>query len=135
MTQRTFIKTAVPLLSIVGISVALLLFEPNLAHAAIKFDSSGTLAGSSGLPTDTPTAVALRIISTFLQVLGIIALLMIIYGGYLIMSGGGIFAGGDQAGSAAQIKKGREVITWAIVGAIIILSSLGILEYIDTLLV
>ena len=92
------------------------------------FDKEKTLASGSGLPQDDPESIVMNIIKAFLQLIGIIDLVLIIYGGFIIMTGGA--ASGGEGGSAG-IKKGKDIILWAFVGAAIILSSLGILEYID----
>lgn len=119
----------------IGIFVTLGFGTEALATSPIDWFNlgSGELA-ASGVPTDDPVQITLNIIKTALQILGLIVVLFIIYGGYLIMSGGGIIGLGDHAGQATQIKKGKDVIQWAIVGAVIILSSLGIVTYLDSTL-
>ncbi len=103
-----------------------------LAASPSDYFPSGYFSGF--MPTDDPVTVALNIIKTLLQVLGVVVVLFIVYGGYLIMSGGGILGVGDYAGKSTQIKKGKDVIQWAVIGAIIILSALGIVSYLDSAL-
>ena len=86
-------------------------------------DSS--LQTTSGLPDVSPVDVALNVISTFLSVLGIITLVLIIYAGFMILISGG---------SEEKVKKGRETLMWAIIGAVVILSSLGITLFIENLI-
>jgi hypothetical protein len=50
---------------------------------------------------------------------GIVAVIMIIYGGYLYMT---------SQGNAAQTKKGRDVLTWAILGLIVVILAAAIVN-------
>lgn len=117
--------------SIVVILVLLFLYlSPVAAQTATSyFDPGGTISKNSGLPQDDPTDITLNLIKGFLQLMGIIALVLIIYGGFIIMTGG---ATGE--GSPAAVKKGKDIILWSIVGALVILSSLGIIEYIESII-
>ncbi|PIW36718.1 MAG: hypothetical protein COW24_04100 [Candidatus Kerfeldbacteria bacterium CG15_BIG_FIL_POST_REV_8_21_14_020_45_12] len=101
-----------------------------LGQSVIAAPTSGTyinssLQSTSGLPDLSPVAITLNIISTFLSVIGLIALLLIIYAGFLILTSGG---------NEEKVKKGRETLIWAVIGATIILSSLGITLFIDNLI-
>ena len=61
------------------------------------------------------TGIYTKIVSALYYLLGIAAVLAIIYGGYLYMT---------SRGNAAQAQKARTVLTWAIVGlAIAVLAS------------
>lgn len=82
-----------------------------------------TVLGKSGLPTKTTTQNILAIVRSFLQVIGIVDLVLIIYAGFLMTLAGG---------NPEKFKQGRNILFWAIVGTVIILSSLGIVEFIDS---
>lgn len=99
-----------------------LLARPALAQDATDYFDPGGVIGGSGLPTDSPVAVTLNIISAFLGVIGLIALIIIIYAGFTIMT---------SAGNTEKVEKGKQMLTWAVIGIIIILSSLGIIQFID----
>jgi hypothetical protein len=62
-----------------------------------------------------------KIIKTVLGIVGSIALVMFIYGGFMWMTAGG---------NTDRIKKGRDVLTWATIGLIIIFTSYAILTFI-----
>jgi len=62
-----------------------------------------------------------RIVQVFLGLLGTIAVILIIYGGWLYMS---------SAGDAQKIVKAKKVIINAVIGLLIILSSLAISQFI-----
>ena len=83
-------------------------------------------------PGDVPTKISdatggqgsfrqlvLTILNFFLGFLGLLAVIMIIYGGVLYVS-----AGGDEG----KIDKGKKIIMYAIVGIIIILLSFAIVN-------
>jgi len=68
--------------------------------------------------TDVPTLVN-NIVKVILGVVGALALAMFVYGGMMWMTS----AGNDQ-----RITKGKETLTWAVIGLLIIFSSYAILN-------
>jgi len=70
---------------------------------------------------DAIPELAGRIIKAVLGVVGVLALIMFIYGGILWMTSGG---------SAEKIKKGKDTIVWAVIGLAFIFFSYAILEFI-----
>ncbi len=68
----------------------------------------------TGLPQDTPGAFIARIVSYALGFIGIILIVMIIYGGFLYMTGGG---------NEKQTETAKNVLTYAIIGAVVIFSA------------
>lgn len=66
-----------------------------------------------------------RIIQSLLGLVGSLALVMFIYGGFLWM-----FSGGNQD----RVKKGKDVLTWATLGLAIIFTSYAILKFVFTVL-
>lgn len=58
-----------------------------------------------------------RVIKGFLSVIGSIALLMFVYGGVLWLT---------SAGNSDRIKKGKDIIVWAVLGLGIIFSAYAI---------
>ena len=67
------------------------------------------ISGESGIAT-----LIGRVIKAALGLVGAFALLMFVYGGFLMLASGGK---GDQ------INKGKEVLIWAVIGLIVILGS------------
>lgn len=63
--------------------------------------------------TDIRLLIA-RVISAVLSIIGVIALLMFVYGGFLWMISGG---------NEGQVEKGKEVLKWTTLGIILIVSA------------
>jgi hypothetical protein len=76
---------------------------------------------ATGLAATDPRIVVGKIIQIFLGLLGVIALGLIIYGGFLWMT---------AAGNEEQIDRAKKVLTSAIIGLVIILSAFGITTFI-----
>lgn len=81
-------------------------------------------ASSANLPITDTISTAFGIIEAFLQLLGLIGLVLIIYGGFTLLF---------SAGNPEKVKKGRDIVLWAIIGIAVVLSSYGILLYIDSI--
>jgi len=88
----------------------------------------GVRAGAGYAETDEYAAsrVAGTIISAFLSFLGIIFVILVIYGGYLWMT---------ARGNEEQVNKAKDTLQKAIIGLIIILSSYGIWFFLWTELI
>ena len=113
---------------IVTTGVGMGLFYVNTAMA----QSSGSGSNSFISPTDAPGRVSqatngagslrelvLTIVNFFLGFLGLVAVLMIIYGGFLYMTSGI---------NAEGAKKGKTILTMSILGIMIILLSFAIVN-------
>lgn len=74
-----------------------------------------------GLTTQDPRVFVARVIKGFLGLLGIIAVILVLYGGYLYMT---------SAGNPERINLAKKVITNAGIGLAIILASYGIVTFI-----
>ena len=71
--------------------------------------------------TDIFVIVGDRVVKTALGIIGSIALIMFVYGGFLWLTSGG---------SPDKIKKGRDVVMWAGIGIIVILTSYILLKFV-----
>ncbi len=91
-------------------------FHPALAQTAL--DSVGT---ASGLPTDNIAIIIARIIRIVLSILGIISVILILYGGWIFMT---------SQGDPTKVKKAIAIIKNTVIGLIIILTSYGIASFI-----
>jgi hypothetical protein len=76
-------------------------------------DSPGRIAEATG-GESSARALVLTIVNFFLGFLGLIAVLMVIYGGVLIVT---------SAGKEDQAGKGKKILTYAAIGIVIILLS------------
>ncbi len=105
-------KIAKNLLSILIILVGVLVFKFAFAQdfgtAAVNNGLSGSLA------TGDPRTIAARIVNLALGFLGVIALGLIIYAGFLWMT---------SAGEEEKVSKAKKLLTGAVIGLVIILSS------------
>ena len=104
-----------------------MLFMPVLTMAATS-DVPGFLpddpdAGTfdPGLGDAPPYEVAARIINVALGLLGIVALILIIWGGFIWMS---------ARGNEEQVSKAKKILESAVIGLVIILASFGISQYV-----
>ncbi len=61
----------------------------------------------------------LTIINSFLGFLGVLAVIMVIYGGFMYITG---------SGDPAKADKGKKVITYAIIGIVVILISFALIN-------
>lgn len=82
------------------------------------FDPGGKVASGAGLPKTTLLDYVFNIIKSGLGILAVVALALIIYAGFTILT---------SAGNEDKIKTGRQILLWAIIGLIIIFSSFSIL--------
>ncbi len=90
---------------------------PLLAYCflAASLPSPVVAAGlSNPLGTTDLNEVFARLIKAVLGVSGGLALLMFIWGGFLFLTAGG---------NDGRIKKGKETLTWAIIGIVVILAA------------
>lgn len=69
---------------------------------------------------DIPTLVA-NIIKAILGLTGSMALLIVIYGGFLLLT---------SAGSQEKVKKAKDMIMWAVIGIFVILASFLIMQFV-----
>ncbi len=85
--------------------------------------AAGSNGADLGEAADPRTVVA-RVIQVFLQTLGILLIIYIIYGGTLIFLSGG---------SEDKVNEGKTVIRRAVIGMIVIMTSYSITIYVSSL--
>jgi amino acid transporter len=71
----------------------------------------------------TPELFIGQIIKAVLGVVGSLALLMFVYGGFLMLT---------AAGKAEKWKKGTDVLVWAIIGLVIIFTAYALVSFVIT---
>lgn len=102
--------------------IFLFLILPNVTLAQSAGDRFGLAdAASIGLPENDLKVAIVRIIQILLGFLGIIAVIMILYGGFIWMTSGG---------DPAKIEKAKKILINTVIGIIIILSSYIITAFI-----
>lgn len=85
-----------------------------------KMDAVADKAGYN-IDTATPNSIIGTVIKTFLSLLGIIFLILMLYGGYLWMT---------DRGGGKSVEKGKEVIQAAVIGLGITLASYAITYFV-----
>lgn len=70
-----------------------------------------------------PVIIVATITKYLLGVLGASAIIMFLYGGFMMVF---------SAGNEEKLKKSRSILVWAIIGITIVLSSYSILNYVFT---
>lgn len=106
--MRTFLRSAFA--GIVSVLSAVV-FAPAV-HAQVRTSYEGLNLGSND-----PEVIVLNIIAWFLGILVLIAVVLIIYGGWLYMS---------SAGDEEKVERAKQVLKNAIIGLLIILSAWGL---------
>jgi len=71
----------------------------------------------------TPQEFIGRIIKAILGIVGSLALVMFIYGGFNIMT---------AAGTAEKVEKGKQILVWATIGLIVIFTSYALVKFVFT---
>lgn len=66
-------------------------------------------------------AIVLNVIDAVLTIVAYIAVALIIYGGFLFMTGGGV---------ATQIEKGRKTVMNAVIGLVLAMGSIGLVRFV-----
>lgn len=101
-----------------------LVFGGNFVQAETQFEKglNATAAGTghaemAGLKDKTPAEIIGQVINGLLAFLGVIFLILMIYGGYLWMT---------AAGNEQQVEKAKDIIKDAIIGLIVVLAAYAI---------
>ncbi|MFA4891364.1 MAG: hypothetical protein WC604_03365 [Candidatus Gracilibacteria bacterium] len=119
MKTSKIIKQVLIVLGLMTGAIALLSFIPVASAALITpGDVPGEIAAATG-GEGSIRALALKIVNYFLTFLGIIAVMMIIYGGVTYVT---------AAGKQESIDNAKKIILYSLVGIIIILLSFAIVN-------
>ena len=87
----------------------------------IEFDPGENILRNTGLGQEMPIDLITNIINWALGLLGLLALILLIYGGFIWML---------AAGEEEKITKAQDIIKGAVIGLVIILASYGIASYV-----
>lgn len=114
-----------PILSFI-LAIVLGMFFLTLPVAAQNFTNAlgevGNVAGGAGINTSqTVEGQVAVIINAALSMIGVIFLILTVYGGYIWMS-----ARGDEA----QAKKAKGIITMAVIGLVIVVAAYAISAFV-----
>ncbi|MCK4539811.1 hypothetical protein KAU09_01510 [Candidatus Parcubacteria bacterium] len=101
-------------------SLAAVVEAQGLKDAFGNTGNAGTVAGAGGYKIDgtvTAESMVAKVINIILSTLGVVFLILMLYGGYIWMT-----ASGDEA----RVTKAKNLITAAIIGVIIVVSAYAI---------
>jgi len=84
---------------------------------------TGQVCLDNPLGIDSPQEFIGRIIRAILGIVGSLALVMFIYGGFNIMT---------AAGTAEKVEKGKQILVWATIGLIVIFTSYALVKFVFT---
>jgi hypothetical protein len=91
----------------------------------VKCCKDGEGGSNAALPNPLGTTdinlVAARIINNVLGLVGTISLILFIYGGLIWMT---------SAGSADKVKKGRDILVWAVIGMAVVFLSYMMVKFV-----
>lgn len=109
-----------------GIVPFLMFSLPMAAQAADITGINGPFVGELGLGSQDVRITIARIINVFMGLLGIIAVVIILYGGFMWMT---------AAGNEERVDKARKMIVAGVIGLAIILSAYAIARFVVSSLV
>ncbi|MDD5040629.1 MAG: pilin [Patescibacteria group bacterium] len=93
--------------------------DPNFP--GMEFDPKGNIAKATKLPTSSPENITVRAIQWVLGMLGLVSVIMILFGGFTWMT---------AAGNEEKITKAKGILKAAIIGLIIVMLSYAIVAFI-----
>lgn len=111
-------------LSIVAVLTLSVLAPTSAAHAVNVFDAcsgNATSAVCKAKNTDTASSIVKKLIETMLQVLGSIAVIMIVIGGIRYTT---------SDGDASRLKNARDTIVYSAVGLVVAIMSYAIVNFV-----
>ncbi|MFA6525857.1 MAG: hypothetical protein WCT26_00375 [Candidatus Buchananbacteria bacterium] len=118
--QRSFTKNAKTAAAGLLAFLFILFFMPLAVSAAGDIPTAAGVVQGTGIPMVNLTVFLLAILRVFFGLLGVIAVLLLIYGGFIWMT-----AGGDPG----KVDKAKQIIYNTIIGLIIIFSAFAISSF------
>ncbi len=109
-------------LSFLTFSFLSFLFFMNFSFVhATNVEEKGEVSLDNPLETDSPQIFIGRIIDASLGIVGSLALLMFVYGGFIWML---------ASGNSERVEKGKNILFWATVGLVVIFTSYIIVHFV-----
>jgi hypothetical protein len=81
------------------------------------------LTGRPGIEGSSPQTLIGKAINAVLGLVGSLALVMFIFGGFTWML---------AAGSPDKVKKGKDIIVWSVIGLVVIFSAYAMVKFVFT---
>ncbi len=121
MDVQRLMRMGKQFLFVAAVFLGMLISQPVLVQAQGDDPLGFGYGAETGLSDEDPRSLAGNIIRVALALLGIIAVVFIVYAGFLWMTSGG---------NNEQITKARRTIMYAAIGLLIILSAFAITEFV-----
>ena len=86
-----------------------------------KLSGDARIAAGCGTETSVVGNTAVNIINIFLYVVGVVAVIMIIYGGFLFMT---------SSGDAGKVAKAKSVLLYAVIGLVVTVLAYAIVKFV-----
>lgn len=118
--QRSFVKNARIASAGFLAFFVVLFFAPLLASAASEIPTLSGVVEGTGIPMVNLTVFLLNILRIFFGLLGVIAVALLIYGGFIWMT---------SAGDPGKVEKAQQIIKNTVIGLIIIFSAFAISSF------
>jgi len=126
MTKKQFYKGLASAATFAAFAVPAIVLAQNNT-SPLQLGETGIGYGAyTGLPTQDLRVVIANIIRTAMGLLGIIAVLIVLYGGFKWMT---------SAGSDEKVGEAKKIITAGIIGLIIIITAYAIASFVVTSLI
>jgi len=115
---QTMKKNIIKTIIVIIIFSVFILSSPAVYAGTVKTTTGGTVSLTNPLtgnetPTTIPTLIG-YLIKAIMGIVGSLALVMIIYGGFVWMT---------AAGNTEKITQGKNILVWAIIGLVVIFSA------------
>lgn len=107
--------------AVLAVVLAACSFVLAVAPAVLALETGLQFGTATGLSTQDIRITVAKIIRAFIGILGLVALVIILYGGFLWMTSGG---------EEEKIAKGKKVLGNGVIGLVIILLSIGIVQFV-----
>ncbi len=114
-------KIVLTFLSIIFLATTFSIIVPAFNDVANEASAQTNVKLDNPLGETNPAVITQKVITAILGLTGVLALLAFIAGGLMWMTSGG---------SPEKVKKGRDILVWAVLGLAIIFSSYTILKYV-----
>jgi hypothetical protein len=121
--MKKILYTIIGASSLVGLGWLAAARQVRAQMEGVQFDPEGKIKNATKLPDKSPVDITVRSIQWALGLLGLVAVIMIIWGGVTWMT---------SAGNEERVKKAKHIITYAVIGLSVVLLSWILVTFVFT---
>ncbi len=114
------IHSAIIILSLLTLALPVFTYSAQIKKNGTT-DTNNEVRITNPIGKDDPAIIIGDVVKAILSISGLIALVAFVFGGITWMTSGG---------NPEKVKRGRDMLVWAVIGLIIIFSSYTILRYV-----